>query len=401
MCKAMPMVLGLSVIWSAPALSYCLDGVAIGMFTEREFTELDAPPRPKTQDKKLNALLKRGMKATGANLISVDGSSMKQALAAAAEQDLSVLAYLDLEATSEESALPGPIRDISSVAKLQILAVGDGKVLGEGSDLSETPGVDIEDALPAILTVKTVETLASQAEKAACTAGLPSAEAAVAEAKDAPAADQGQGEDRALTANVQHALIAAGYDPGLPDGVMGRQTGEAIKRAEMKLKMPPTGQPSSHLLLKLTALDRSLIGDVQQALYQLGRLDSRPSRVLDSNTERAIETAEFDFGLQPADGLPDHDLLRVLRSKLPETDKAAGQDDAALSTPSNTDEDPGLRLRIEELLFELGYFDGPATGIATIDSEQAIWRAERDFGLEADGLPDKELWRLLDEKANG
>lgn len=398
---ALPMALGLTVVCSTSALSYCLDGVAVGMFTEREFTELDAPPRAKTQDKRLNVLLKRGMKATGANLISVDGASKKQALAAAAEQDLSVLAYLELDATSEESALPGPIRDISSVAKLQILAVSDGKVLGEGSDLGETPGVDIEDALPAILPIKTVETLASQVEKAACTAGLPSAEAVVAERKDVPTADQTQGADRDLTADIQHALIAAGYDPGLPDGLMGQQTGEAIKLAEMKLQMPPTGKPSSHLLHKLTGLDRSLIGEVQQALYELGRLDSRPSRVLDNNTERAIESAEFDFGLQPADGLPDHDLLRVLRSKLPEKDQAAGQNDAALSTPSNTDENPGLRLRIEELLFELGYFDGPATGIATIDSEQAIWRAERDFGLEADGLPDKELWRLLDEKASG
>ena len=398
---ALPLAVGLVTFSPTMVSAYCLDGVAVGMFTEREFTELDAPPRPKAQDKRLNALLKRGMKATGANLISVEGDSRKQALAAAAEQDLSVLAYLELEAVSEPSSLPGPILDISSTATLQLLAVRDGKVLGEGSDIAETPGVDIEDALPEILTVKTVETLAGQAEKAACTKGLPSGEPVVAEAKTAPAAAQTNAADPTLVADVQHALIAAGHDPGLPDGKMGRQTGEAIKLAEMELKMAPTGKPSSLLLQKLASLDLLLINDVQKALHELGRLDGRPSGVLDGDTERAIKLAELDFRLSPPDGLPDQKLLQVLRSKLPEHAGALATADAAATPAADAADDPGLRKRIEELLVQLKYFDGPASGIKTMDSENAIWKAERDFGLKADGIPDKELWRRLDAIVDG
>ncbi len=398
---AASVAVSLSAILPSVAGAYCLDGVAVGMFTEREFTELEAPPRAKAQDKRLNALLKRGMRASGANLITVDGETKKQALKAAALQKLQALAFLELEAVSRKSALPGPILDISSTTSLQILAVPDGRILGEGSDISEVPGVDIEDALPDILTVKTVETLAGQAEKAACKKGLSPAEPLVAEAPAAPASPKPRAADPGQVAAIQHALIAAGFDPGLPDGMMGRQTAEAIKLAEMALKMPSTGKPSALLLQRLSSLDRAMIGEVQQALFDLGRLDSRPSRVLDSNTRRAIEEAEFDFGLSPADGLPDADLLRVLHANLPEGEGTATDVDAAAPAPANLMDDSGLRMRIEELLVQLNYFAGPATGIPNIDSEQAIWKAERDFGLEADGKPDKQLWRLLDAKVNG
>jgi hypothetical protein len=151
---------------------------------------------------------------------------------------------------------------------------------------------------------------------------------------------------------------------------------------------------------KLVFLDRSLINNVQQALFDLGRLDSRPSRVLDGETQQAIEEAEFEFDLDPKDGLPDGDLLRVLRAKTSNGGEAK-QMDAAATPPDEAADDPGLRMRIEELLVQLDYFAGPPTGIATIDSDQAIWEAERDFGLEADGVPDKELLRFLSSKARG
>lgn len=334
--KVLSLAVGLAMSSPSLVFAYCLDDVVVGMFTEREFTELDAPSRYRAQDKRLNALLRRGMKATGSNLISVEGASRKQALAAAAEQGLSVLAYLELEATSEKSPLPGSILDISSTTTLQIISVSDGKVLGEGSDLAETPGVDIEDALPEILTVKSVETLAGQAEKAACAKGLPSSsDPVVAKAKTAPPAANANVVDPALVANIQHALIAAGYDPGLPDGMMGRQTAEAIKLVEMELEMAPTGEPTSLLLQKLASLDLLLINDVQKMLHELGRLDGRPSGVLDGDTERAIKRAELDFRLSPPDGLPDQKLLQVLRSKLPEDAGETGVVDAAATPPAD------------------------------------------------------------------
>jgi peptidoglycan hydrolase-like protein with peptidoglycan-binding domain len=119
----------------------------------------------------------------------------------------------------------------------------------------------------------------------------------------------------------------------------------------------------------------------------LGRTDVKPSGVLDSATQRAIEDAELEFGLLP-DGMPDKKLLRLLQARRPVEDRF-------VEKPQGW-----IEVRVQELLIKLGYFEGPATEVATGASGEAIRRAEGDLALPIDGVPDAKLLRLLEAKHN-
>ncbi len=50
---------------------------------------------------------------------------------------------------------------------------------------------------------------------------------------------------------LQERLLAKGYDPGTPDGVIGRQTRAALRAYQQAAGLPPDGYPSYELLEKL------------------------------------------------------------------------------------------------------------------------------------------------------
>ena len=56
------------------------------------------------------------------------------------------------------------------------------------------------------------------------------------------------GEERDQIRLVQQELKRRGFDPGVPDGVMGRRTADAIRQAEQAFNLPVTGQISDDLL---------------------------------------------------------------------------------------------------------------------------------------------------------
>ena len=51
--------------------------------------------------------------------------------------------------------------------------------------------------------------------------------------------------------SLQRELKRAGYDPGVPDGKMGRATREALRRFQEANGLPPTGNPDIPTLTKL------------------------------------------------------------------------------------------------------------------------------------------------------
>jgi localization factor PodJL len=54
-----------------------------------------------------------------------------------------------------------------------------------------------------------------------------------------------------LVALVQKLLAERGYDPGPPDGLLGRQTIQAISAYQKKLGLPVTGQIDDGLVTAL------------------------------------------------------------------------------------------------------------------------------------------------------
>ena len=190
---------------------------------------------------------------------------------------------------------------------------------------------------------------------------------------------------------LQYLLIDHGYEPGTPDGRLTEETRSAISDAEKALGLPSTGLPSEQLLLKLKDRSRQLIAEAQRLLKSLGRIEGEPSGILTGETVLAIETAELEWNL-PFDGKPDQDLLSVLRAEL------RGQ---TSNEPVQLADDLALRLRVEKLLFDLGYLDMPPIGQETLESREAIVRAETELGLSVDGKPDLQLYRALSSASKG
>lgn len=371
----------------------CLDGVEVAMFSQLRASELGSPPRDTPNDTMLNALMRTGLDNKLAGLTSIGGASYREAARKAVSRRVPLLAYLLVDAASRE--IPGyganvGLVDVRATSTLQLLRTGDAKVLGESSSLSKSPALDVFDALGDLVNEDVVSSLGIDAIDAACALDLSPDDLLVA-AADSPSSSYASAS-RELVTKIQHALIAAGYDPGLPDGLPGPKTRSAAKEAELALKLPIQGDLSEELLRKLPVLDRKLIYELQKALHALGRIETQPSGVLESETQHALEHAELEFGLSP-DGVPDRDLLRLLRAQRQDPSKAA---------PGAKDEPAvWVQVRVQELLIRLGYFAGPATEVATGASSEAIRRAEAELTLPVDGVADEHLLRVLEAKLEG
>ena len=280
---------------------------------------------------------------------------------------------------------------IETATKLQFLNSDDGHVLGESSDFGKSAGLDIEQALPELLQ-PTLAAMTEEAARAACKNGLTSqpvvAKAAPPSTPAAPAADP------ALVSSIQYVLSDLGYNVGTPDGIAGGRTRQAILEAQRNLRLQPTGKPSEGLLRKLEDQSRQMVTKTQHLLKELELIKSEPSGVLTTETSQAIERIELKHGLPP-DGRPDADLISVLHAER----NGGGTDDRSSPTTPN---DPGLRLRIERLLVRLGYLETPPSSEETFEGREAIRRAETELGLNVvDGMPDIELYRVLEAKARG
>lgn len=371
----------------------CLEGVEVAMFSQLRASELGSPSSDMPNNAMLNALMKSGLDDKLAGLTSIDGASHQDAARKAVGRRVPLLAYLVVDAASRE--IPGyganvGLVDVRATSTLQLLRTGDAKVLGESSSMSKSPALDVFDALGDLVNEDVVSNLGVDVIGAACALGLSPEDLLVA-APDSLSSGNSSAS-RELVTKIQHALIAAGYDPGLPDGLPGPKTRSAVKEAELALKLPIQGNLSEELLRKLPVLDRKLIYELQKALQALGRIETQPSGVLESETQHAMEDAELEFGLAP-DGIPDSDLLRLLRAQRRDPSKPA----------SGAKDEPAawVQFRVQELLIGLGYFAGPATEVATGASSEAIRRAEAELTLPVDGLADEYLLRVLEAKLEG
>lgn len=371
----------------------CFDDQRIGLFTERHFSELDAKTRSKAGDPKIDHMATTALRGTRANIVSINADTKDNAVTQARGDGLPVIAYLNVDASSSKIEMQygkTSMVTVETAARLQFLSSADGAVLSESSDFEKSAGLDIEHALPDMLE-PTLATMAEEAAREACRNGL-SGSTVVAKA-DVATAPARPIEDRTLVSDIQYLLIDLGYEIGEADGIAGGLTKTAIKQVEQDLRLPATGEPSAGLRTKLQGRLKQVVTETQSLLKALGRVKGEPSGVLTGETVQAIETVELKHNL-PFDGKPDNDVLSILRAEL------RGGETQTSSTSSN--DDPALRLRVERLLFKLGFLETPPSGQETFESREAIVRAETEFGLsKVDGQPDIELYRVLDAAARG
>ncbi|MCB1804754.1 MAG: peptidoglycan-binding protein, partial [Candidatus Competibacteraceae bacterium] len=117
----------------------------------------------------------------------------------------------------------------------------------------------------------------------------------------------------ALDANalktLQEKLLVLGYNPGLPDGLMGSATTQAIRDFQSRYKLSVTGQPQGEWL---SVLDREILRTIQQQLTAQGFDAGAADGAYGSRTELAIRKFQQQTGL-PVDGRPSAQLISALQ----------------------------------------------------------------------------------------
>lgn len=125
------------------------------------------------------------------------------------------------------------------------------------------------------------------------------------------------GDQTQFVGDIQMVLWSTGFLATDPNGVLDRETKDAIRRAEYVVGMEPTGNPTFDLFKKLDFLERNkdLIEKLQQIFLDRGDMTSEPTGFLDLETRNAIIEAEKTYGLRP-DGFPDIRLWNKLMNSL-------------------------------------------------------------------------------------
>jgi len=125
---------------------------------------------------------------------------------------------------------------------------------------------------------------------------------------------------RAYVRAIQRELIMHGYAPGMPDGMEGPRTRQAIREYQRDAGLRPSGRASRELLdhLKFAASRvaargevKALIMEIQRKLadrgYYTGAIDGLPGPL----TETAIRRFQVEAGI-PVTGVPDRALAQAL-----------------------------------------------------------------------------------------
>jgi peptidoglycan hydrolase-like protein with peptidoglycan-binding domain len=147
----------------------------------------------------------------------------------------------------------------------------------------------------------------------------------------APAAPAAPAAKPGLVLDVQRALAERNYYDGVPDGLPGPRTQQAIRTFEQANGLKPTGEPSESLLARiLQSRARSDVTGsipataatpapspsarvfaVQRTLAKLGYGPIKYTGLTDSETKSAIERFERDRGLTKSGDIGDR-LLKEL-----------------------------------------------------------------------------------------
>ena len=135
----------------------------------------------------------------------------------------------------------------------------------------------------------------------------------------------------ALVREVQSALAARGYQPGVADGDAGPITRAAILAFEHDHGLPATAEASDTLLAALRAPGRRVTGgarwqnpteaasglvrSVQQHLIATGHLKGQPTGIPDAPTTAAVRTFETAHQLAPTGRISAPLVARIQQSR--------------------------------------------------------------------------------------
>ena len=170
-------------------------------------------------------------------------------------------------------------------------------------------------------------------------------------------------------AQIQNALKSFGYDTGVIDGKLGKNTRKAIKEFQVVKGIAPTGKIDSRTYFELLENPRIETKETKTTvLAEKQKADLEFKNVIRENTasedNKTIENPpETTVQLQP---------------------KAAIQNNKFVKK-NKTDKRVGLKY-FQSVLKRLGFYKGKIDGIAGKNTRLAIKKYQKTRGLKADGI---------------
>lgn len=170
-------------------------------------------------------------------------------------------------------------------------------------------------------------------------------------------------------AQIQHALKNFGYDPGVIDGRLGKNTRRAIREFQVAKGISPTGKIDSRTYFELLENPRietkeaktTVLAERKKAYLEFNNVNKEDTTSKENKTiENPPETA---VQLQP---------------------KAAKQDNE-FAEKNKTDKKVGLKY-FQSVLKRLGFYKGKIDGIIGKNMLLAIKKYQKTRSLKADGI---------------
>ena len=171
-------------------------------------------------------------------------------------------------------------------------------------------------------------------------------------------------------AQIQHALKNFGYDPGVIDGNLGKNTRKAIKEFQVAKKISPTGKIDSWTYFELlenpkvetkeakaTVLAEKQKADLEFKNVTRGDTTSKENKTIENPSETIVQ-------LQPNTEIQNNKLVKK----------------------NKTDKRVSLKY-FQSVLKRLGFYRGKIDGIAGKNTRLAIKKYQKTRGgLKADGI---------------
>jgi peptidoglycan hydrolase-like protein with peptidoglycan-binding domain len=194
---------------------------------------------------------------------------------------------------------------------------------------------------------------------------------------------------RAYVVGIQEELFAHGYDPGLPDGVLGRHTVRAIRAYQRDASLPADGVASKELLDHLKfALPKIYAGQAWAEPRAVPQPQPQSQPELYGQEQPGAPTYLRPQSEGRDEYLPDQSFQ----------DQSRWDEQTARRAPPESNPAPtqgGAVSQVQSELGRLGYYTGPIDGRYGPETQRSVYRYQQDVGLPPTGVIDQALIEAL------
>jgi peptidoglycan hydrolase-like protein with peptidoglycan-binding domain len=191
---------------------------------------------------------------------------------------------------------------------------------------------------------------------------------------------------------LQENLLVLGLNPGVPDGLIGSATTNAIRDFQTRHKLAVTGQVTGEWR---TVLERELLQAIQNQLSAYGLEPGPADGAFGSRTEQAIIAFQKQIKL-PVDGQPSAQLLSALQKATTARQTAVTQQETQRHQrveQAQTERIERTQRRLQALGFKIKSIDGEPGP----ETQAAVRQFQQQQRLPIDGQVSEQLITALDD----